>query len=1523
MHTHASNSKLVEPLPEPKRTLNRRRRRRNKRVPYDQRNNPPQHPRIFYMPILDINHFCHFLVTIKNLYPMDDEPMWAADRVITLTPDSAVNIPETANKFSIKDNHLTLVKGNQFDVIRFKQKQLNLGVRTERMTFNIDSAMKHSYSNDDTCFSIDVIDEYLEEDFDALLDEDLPFKKITINTDYKIKTFLEETPTDLKLKPLLDNLEYVLPEEPSSLPVIISSYLSKEKKNKLISVLKKHKQAFAKKTTDIPDFSKIALPLTKLLEKDTSFEFDDECQKAFELLKEKLTCAPVIIVQLFLFIVDSGRTKHMTGNLKMLCNFIEKYLGTVHFGDEQFALILSYGDLVQGNIMINMVYYVKGLTHNLFSVGQFFDEDLEVAFRKSTCFVRDLQGNNLLIGTSSVNKSSSPTNNSNQQDTLPLTNIHPTSEPSTPTNVHTEENNDHQAEDEFTNPFCTSVQDVAESSSHNIASANKTTTGNRSRNVYFALTVSTVELKNIKEAMEDSAWIEAIQEELHQFNRFQMDVKTAFLNGPLKEEVYVAQPDEFVDPDHLEKDYRLRKALYGLKQAPMAWYDELLKFLTSKDADHARCIDTRKSTSGGIQFLGDKLVRWMSKKQDYTAMSLAKAKYVVLSASFLRYDGDECDKGRMLTKTELTLEQSQQGVSNDILEVIVNGDSPPPKKTIDGVEKSYTPTTAEEKLARKNELKERGDGSKVAVGYVNHESLKIPQKDRKESRECKPPKQQDYRNRDATRRTVPAEEGPTNFALMAYTSSSSSNSDTEHNDKYKTGVGYHAVPSPYIRNFMPHKHDLVLTDKAEYVVSKSVPSMSTVAISEAKTKGSKPKSLSEPLIDDWIFDNKDEKETKSKSKQKKHSFAKVKFVKPTKHVKSHRESVKQEEIHRQAKHPRKNSQSPRDCDSYKKKMVEKLVWNNARRVNHQNSQRVSYPHPKRNFIPKAVLIKSGLKTLNTARAHSHVRRPFNKFTTKNSNFNQKVNTVKGDVTTVRPKVVVSDNKGNEANDVKASACWIWRPKKKIFDHVSRHNGASMNFKIFDYLDAQGRSKRKELLIVDALGDPKGGKITGKGKISTCILDFEDVYFVKELKFNLFSVSQICDKKNSVLFTNTECVVLSPNFKLLDESQVLLRVPRKDNITPSLSFMRPLGGPITILNTLDYLSKFDGKANEGFFVGYSVNSKAFRVFNSRTRIVKETLNITFLENKLNVTGSGPTWLFDIDTLRKSMNYKPAVAGNQSNGNACTKACDDVGNARLDTLPNKDYILLPLWTQDPLFSSSSKDSPDAGFKPSREEEKKGAEDLRNKDVDVKSAFLYGKIEEEVYVCQPPGFEDPEFPNRVYKVEKALYGLHQAPRAWYETLSTYLLDNGFQRGQIDKTLFIKRFKGDILLVQVYVDDIIFRSTRKEMCIEFEKMMHKKFQMSFMGELTFFLGQEVTQKDDGIFISQDKPDIMFVVCACARFQVTPKVSHLHAVKRIFRYLKGQPKLGLWYPKDSAFDMEAYTDTDYGGASLDRKSTT
>ncbi|GJS09755.1 putative ribonuclease H-like domain-containing protein [Tanacetum coccineum] len=234
-----------------------------------------------------------------------------------------------------------------------------------------------------------------------------------------------------------------------------------------------------------------------------------------------------------------------------------------------------------------------------------------------------------------------------------------------------------------------------------------------------------------------------------------------------------------------------------------------------------------------------------------------------------------------------------------------------------------------------------------------------------------------------------------------------------------------------------------------------------------------------------------------------------------------------------------------------------------------------------------------------------------------------------------------------------------------------------------------------------------------------------------------------------------------------------------------------------------------------------------------------------------------------------------------------------------------------------------------------------------MDVKSAFLYGTIEEEVYVTQPPGFKDPDHPDKVYKVVKALYRLHQAPRAWYETLANNLLRNGFKRGKIDQTLFIKKQKGDILLVHVYVDDIIFGSTNKELCIGFEKLMKDKFQMSSM-EINYsdvksastLVDLEKTLVKDGdvddvdvhlyrsmirslMYLTASRPDIMFIVCSCARFQVTPKTLHLLAVKRIFRYLKGKPTLGLWYSRDSPFELVAYTDSDYAGATLDRKSTT
>nr|GEW68013.1 retrovirus-related Pol polyprotein from transposon TNT 1-94 [Tanacetum cinerariifolium] len=230
-----------------------------------------------------------------------------------------------------------------------------------------------------------------------------------------------------------------------------------------------------------------------------------------------------------------------------------------------------------------------------------------------------------------------------------------------------------------------------------------------------------------------------------------------------------------------------------------------------------------------------------------------------------------------------------------------------------------------------------------------------------------------------------------------------------------------------------------------------------------------------------------------------------------------------------------------------------------------------------------------------------------------------------------------------------------------------------------------------------------------------------------------------------------------------------------------------------------------------------------------------------------------------------------------------------------------------------------------------------------MDIKSAFLYETIEEEVYVCQPPGFKDPDYPDKVYKVVKELYGLRQAPRAWYGTLANYLLKNGFQRGKIDQTLFIKRQKDDIMLVQIYVDDSIFVKQKKDEIFisqdNYVAEILRKYRLTDgkLASTPIDTEKPLLKDPDGedvdvhtyrsmigslMYLTSSRPDIMFAVCACAHFQVTPKASHLHAAKRIFIYLKGKPHLGLWYPKDSPFDLVAYSYSDYAGASLDRKST-
>nr|GEX45043.1 hypothetical protein [Tanacetum cinerariifolium] len=443
-------------------------------------------------------------------------------------------------------------------------------------------------------------------------------------------------------------------------------------------------------------------------------------------------------------------------------------------------------------------------------------------------------------------------------------------------------------------------------------------------------------------------------------------------------------------------------------------------------------------------------------------------------------------------------------------------------------------------------------------------------------------------------------------------------------------------------------------------------------------------------------------------------------------------------------------------------------------------------------------------------------------------------------------------------------------KGLIDSGYSRHMTRNMSY-LTDYEEV-GRG------YVTFGGNLKGGKIKEKGindetsgilkSFITMIENLVDhkvkvIRCDNETEFKNREMNQFCEMKGIMrqfIVARTpqqNGVVEKRNKTLIEAARTMLA----DSKTTTLSSMRPFGGHITILKTKDHLDKFNGKDDKRFYVGYSLNSKAFRVFNSRTRIVEENLHIRFSESTHNVVGT------------------------QSNDYASTKASDSAGQANQEKQDNVNITNNVNNVSSTVNAAGTNEDNKLPFDPNmpaledvgtfnfsnKDEDDDEVADINNLDttiqMDVKSAFLYGKIEEEVYVYQPPGFEDPNFPDRVYKVKKALYGLHQAPRAW-----------------------------------------------KELCNAFERLMHEKFQMSSIGELTFFLGLQVKQKNDGIFISQDKyvaetlKKFGFTEVKNAstpmetqkpllkdedgeeedvyiyRYQVNLKVSHLHVLKKIFR---------------------------------------
>nr|GEX14837.1 retrovirus-related Pol polyprotein from transposon TNT 1-94 [Tanacetum cinerariifolium] len=882
----------------------------------------------------------------------------------------------------------------------------------------------------------------------------------------------------------------------------------------------------------------------------------------------------------------------------------------------------------------------------------------------------------------------------------------------------------------------------------------------------------------------------------------------------------------------------------------------------------------------------------------------------------------------------------------DIIEDKV--DNPSPQSTpqvLPSFETQYPPTTVEEKLARKNELKARGtllmalpnehqlkfnsyknakslmeaiekrfrvntshgvfaassktnasnlpnvdslsDRLKVADGNVDYESQKTTTENTKESRghfakECKATKHQDNMNREAPKRTVPIEDttsnalvsqcdglgydwsdqdkdGPTNFAIMAYTASSSSSSDTEFNlgaykaglksvetrlevykknetvftddikilkfdvmlrdkaiielrqkfekakkerddlkltlekfqdssknlnrlldsqqsDKSKTGLGYdsqgfdssvlenqvneksntgegyHAVPPPYTRNFMPPKPDLVFADK--HVVSESV------------------------------SDSQNEDEIETKTKQIKPSFAKVKFVQSTEHVKSPRKSVKKEKNNRQIKNPRKNSQSPRVLTNSGLKTLN-TDWQTSSRA----AILVNTARPINTAYPRTTM--TGAKTSSNVfnKTHSPVRRNFNQRTTpKNNDLKENVNTVKGKVTTVGTKAVVSVVQRNGENG---------NPEYTLHDHVIFDSGCSRHmtgnkFFLTDYQEFNGG-------FVAFGGSPKGdhlGKFEGKadeGFLVGYSVNRRGPEWLFDIDYNILNYEPVTrgNQTNHDAGKGDECV--SKGSGIDDQERTDSNTQDANTIGPSINTANTnINTGSLNINTIGFNDPSVSSLEETRIFDDVYDDREVGVEADTNNLELSTVVWTLVDLPKRKRAIGTKWVFRIKKDKRGI-----VIGNKTRPMA-------QGYTQEEGI-DYDEVFAPVARLEAirLFLAYASFM---GFIMYQ--------------MDVKSAFLYGTIEEKVYVCQPLGFEDPYFSDKVYKVEK-LY-----------------------------MVYIKLLEP----VHVYVDDIIFGSTKKFLCDEFEQMMHKRFQMSFMVEFTFFLGLQVKQKDDRIFINQDK---------------------------------------------------------------------
>nr|GEX41035.1 retrovirus-related Pol polyprotein from transposon TNT 1-94 [Tanacetum cinerariifolium] len=475
--------------------------------------------------------------------------------------------------------------------------------------------------------------------------------------------------------------------------------------------------------------------------------------------------------------------------------------------------------------------------------------------------------------------------------------------------------------------------------------------------------------------------------------------------------------------------------------------------------------------------------------------------------------------------------------------------------------------------------------------------------------------------------------------------------------------------------------------------------------------------------------------------------------------------------------------------------------------------------------------------------------------------------------------------------------------------------------------------------------------------------------------------------------------------------------------------------------VENLRKLQPKADIGIFIGYAPTKKAFRIYNTRTRQIVETIHVDFdeLTAMASKQSSLGTALNEItpatissglvvdpqapEVIALIAKVIPAVQAESTGSPSSTTVDQDAPSpSKSQTTPETQSSVIPQDVEednhdievahmgnDPLFdvsipeitSAQSSSANKARLVAQGYHQEEGIyfeesfapvaklEAIRiflayaaHKNIvvyqmDVKSVFLNGNLREEVYVSQPDGFVDEDNPNHVYKLKKALYGLKQAPRAWYDMLSSFLISQDFSKGSVDLTLFVRRNSNDLLLVQIYVDDIIFAASTPELCDLFANLMCSKFKMLMIGKISFFLGLQISQSSRGIFINQSKyalkplkkygfescdpvdtplvekskldedkegkaidpshyrgmigtllyltasrHDLQFAICMYARYQARPTEKHVHAVKRIFRYLRETIHRGLWYPKDSSVALTAFAYADYVGCQDTRRST-